>query len=245
MQEKFFDSYTLRARVLPAVLFLLPIAVFLIAWVPVQYDHATLALLLLLIVVLLVPLSQLVRSQGKKVQDKLYDEWGGMPTTVLLRHHDETLDSHTKDRYRSILAEKVSNATMPSAEVEQIRPAFANSQYATAADWLRSNTRNASAFPLVYAENVNYGYRRNLYGIRVPSLIVSGAFVLLNAGFLYVSTTNPVVSIDLFKILSGFISVILFLFWLSSVTREWVKETAFEYAMQLLAACDAIDSNTD
>ena len=51
---------------------------------------------------------------------------------------------------------------------------------------LREATRDTSRFPLVFAENANYGFRRNLWGLRpigtgvaVVLLLFSWALLLL------------------------------------------------------------------
>jgi hypothetical protein len=42
---------------------------------------------------------------------------------------------------------------------------------------LRSKSTDHTAFPLAFAENKNYGFERNLLGIRLEGLVASSASV--------------------------------------------------------------------
>ena len=55
---------------------------------------------------------------------------------------------------------------LPDHQDEETCSAWADTKYEEVVRSLREATRDTSRFPLVFAENVNYGYRRNLWGLR-------------------------------------------------------------------------------
>ncbi len=83
---RMLDQYTVRARLLPALLVALPAGVATLAWFPdgilgwgpvwglVAWSGGTLLL------------AQLGRDAGKRKEPRLFELWGGKPTTRMLRH---------------------------------------------------------------------------------------------------------------------------------------------------------------
>ena len=55
---------------------------------------------------------------------------------------------------------------LPTKEEEESSPVSADTKYKSAIGSLLEATRDTSKFPLVFAENANYGFRRNLWGLR-------------------------------------------------------------------------------
>ena len=115
---KFLDAYTLRARLFPAVIAAAPALAalaLLISWQKIALSNmiATGAFL-----VLLFALADFARKQGFRIEPKIYKEMGGKPSiTMMRRAGDDTLDEHTKERYRAFLAGKIKRS-VPAAEVE-------------------------------------------------------------------------------------------------------------------------------
>jgi hypothetical protein len=64
-------------------------------------------------------LAQIGCDQGKMKEPRLYERWGGKPTTQLLRHRDSTIDENTKGRYYSKLAKLIPGIEMPREERKQ------------------------------------------------------------------------------------------------------------------------------
>jgi hypothetical protein len=58
---------------------------------------------------------------AEKVEEILVAKWGGMPTTIALRHRDKFLDSVSKQRYHTAITAKLGIA-MPTAEEESASP---------------------------------------------------------------------------------------------------------------------------
>ena len=117
-----------QARLYPALLRLLP----LLALVALLYWPNVLALRGAVTLAVscggLFLMTNICREAGKRLEDKLYQEWGGKPTTQLLRHRDTIIDSVTKRRYHAFLAAKIC-ATFPDAKQEKSDPAKADEVY--------------------------------------------------------------------------------------------------------------------
>jgi hypothetical protein len=72
--------------------------------------------------------ASVARGRGKQLEEALVREWGGMPTTIVLRHADSFLDSVSKQRYHAAITAKLGIA-MPTAEEEAVDPAKADDTY--------------------------------------------------------------------------------------------------------------------
>jgi hypothetical protein len=104
---KFFDTYTIRARVFPAIIAAIPalaMLIFLVSWTGLALSSgiATIGLL-----VILYMFSDFARSQGRKIEPRIYELQGGKPSVTMMRRADASLDSDLKDRYRAFLASKL------------------------------------------------------------------------------------------------------------------------------------------
>jgi hypothetical protein len=119
-------------------------------------------------------LSQLARDAGKNGEKALFESWGGTPSVAIFRHRDTRLDSITKARYHKTLTALVKGTKAPSVEDERVAPAAADLVYTSWSSYLRVRARDdAKKYPLVLQENINYGYRRNLWGLRTVGIITS------------------------------------------------------------------------
>ena len=111
-------------------------------------------------------LIQTVRDRGKALEARLYRSWGGKPSVAMLRHRDDRLDSTTKARYRRFLCGAVPDLVLASPEGERDDPEQADARLESANRWLLAQTTDHARFALLFTENMNYGYRRNLLGMR-------------------------------------------------------------------------------
>jgi hypothetical protein len=118
--------------------------------------------------------------QGWKLPSiRLYEEWGGKPTTQLLRHRDKTIEAVTKRRYHSYLGAKI-NVPLPDKNQEAEDPEGADEVYQSAVRWLLNHTRpdDGKKFDMILRENVSYGFRRNALGMKPIGLIISTGSLL-------------------------------------------------------------------
>jgi hypothetical protein len=102
----------------------------------------------------------------------------------MLRYCDDTFDAATKAQYRALLSSKIGQP-VPTEQEEKMNPKSADGFYERCGGWLRENTRNATKFPVLFSENVTYGYRRNLLGLKWPALGLNAVMVALCLFILY------------------------------------------------------------
>ena len=232
------DTYVRRARLEPALIVALPLGLATLVAFPMA--ATTWALLWSLVTwsggtTLLV---NLARDRGKRREAALFRSWGGKPSTRLLRHKGNANPTLLARRHAQ-LETLVDGLVLPTAIVEAKDPDAADHAYETCVAVLLERTRKREQFPMVFEENCNYGFRRNLWGMKAIGMVLSvlsctiiGMFVAkaISAGQMPQPLTGA----------AGLISLFLLLFWIFGVDVDWVRTPADEYAKQLLAACDSL-----
>jgi len=237
-----FDFYEYKARLFPVLLTILVpvISIILIApWLlPQQMQPLSLAVLLVILVAL-VPLEILVRKRGKIIEKELFADWGGAPTSLILLISKSQLNPLLLNKYRSFLESKIHDLKFPSEaeEIEQPKKSVEICDFAI--KWLLEATRDKKTFPLILRENANYGYLRNFLGIKRLTLLVY-FFTLIVTIWHGLSLEKYDLSIVTFLAFSAIVTPIFGIILLSIVvTKNNVKEAAFDYAKTLLAACNS------
>ncbi len=227
-----FDAYSLKARVYPSVIVLLPcflLAIVYVTNIDAYYHYFTSVAILGVFSFLL---AQIGRDNGKKKESGLYEFWGGKPTNMILRHSDNYLDTHTKKRFHAKLEQIISDIKIPTQEEEQENPQAADDIYDSCTRYLIAKTRDANKYSLLLKENINYGFRRNLWGMKIWALSIIAACTVIHS----LMSTEKFASIETINskdwILFGAYTLFT-MFWLLIVNREWVKTTAFAYAERL------------
>ena len=227
-----FDVYSLRARVFPALLVVLPVGIALGLLLP-TLDYQKLVVAGAVSAGVPILMANLVRARGKRLEDRLVEQWDGLPTTRLLRLREPSNDRPGLSRRRELL-EKVTQVRLPTPIQEQDDPAEADHTYVMATRALIARVReDKDHHALVQHENIDYGFRRNLLAIKpialtvlVILLAVDGVAALAGMG------TVPVAAAAAVHL--GFLAA-----WLAGVRRRWVRGQAESYAQALFWALEA------
>lgn len=236
---KVFDVYSLRARLFPAIIAAAPALAalaLLISWKSFELSNviATLAVLILLFAI-----ADFARSRGRAIEPTLYSEQGGMPSITMFRRNDSTIDDGTKERYREFLGNEL-GVTVPSAEDEQADQATADSFYQQCGVWLRQNTRDTKKYPLLFNENLTYGFRRNLFGLKWLALALNLAVVTIC--LLLLSQDNWPWETDFGKRITVVLLVaamhVTYIFF--AVRKTAVLDASRVYARELILSCEAL-----
>lgn len=233
-----FDKYTVQARVRPSLLVLLPVLVIIAIWLPAVWTILGGLSALVSACGFIFLLSELARYRGRKVERKMIADNGGKFTTILLRHRDSSISAATKRTYHEFLSQN-SHRTMPSAETEQADVAAADDGYCGATEWLLEQTRCEKSFPLVKAENISYGFRRNLLGLKSPALVLIAICFLADAFFTLKSFRVEETRFQLGCILA-FALVAAAAIWIGTIHMDFVEDAGRTYALRLLAQCDVL-----
>lgn len=236
------DRYTMKARVFPAVIAFAPalvLAVMYISWDNFSLSDAFVALAS---VIFLVVLADIARRSGRHIERQLLQSWGGMPSTHLLRHRDATLNDHTKSRYLKFLAGKIGEDA-PTLEDEEENPKSCDEFYGRCCLWLREHTGDREGFGILLEENMNYGFRRNLLGLKNVAVAMSAlvAVVCMISFVIGVSIIAAEDAASGMVLVAGF-SGLHIAYFAMCVTKNSVYEAALLYARQLILSCEKLIS---
>lgn len=188
-------------------------------------------------------LTQLARDAGKTREPSLFQLLGGMPSIVIFRHANKQLDAITKARYHRKLERLVAEAKAPTREEELANLDSADEVYSAWSQFLRTNTRDIKKYSMLFNENVNYGYRRNVWGLRPIGITLSLLCVLVVGGRLWLvqSETGQINQ----HMAIAFVVALLFLsLWLFRFTSDWVRIPAIAYAERLAESVETMDLKT-
>ena len=238
--EKFTNPYDRRAKLYPMVITLLPLALGLAAWSPPQFRIQGVLASALVAVAAAALLTQLARDQGKKREPSLFRQWGGRPSDRALSYAGGVYPAPTLARRHRALSKMDPKLKFPkSSEAELATPEAWLPVYASATDLLLAKTRDHGKFALLFQENINYGYRRNLWGMKpagilacLVGLAASGTHLTLDL----LADRSPSSA----AIAGAGVCIVLLVLWCLRVTPSWVRIPADAYAKHLAECCDRI-----
>jgi hypothetical protein len=234
------DAYDRRARFYPMVIVLLPALLGGACWLPSGIEFRGLIGGAVITLAVSAFLTQLARDQGKRREKELFRLWGGRPSDRALSYSGLMFADATLARcHKKLMTLDPGLKLPPSKEYEKEHPTESKAGYAAATDLLVARTRDKEKFSLLFKENVSYGFRRNLWGMKIHGIIVSVLGLGASIGKLaaLAPTSSPV---DTAALLSCGISGCLLVIWCARVTPSWVRTAADGYAKQLAAACDSL-----
>lgn len=254
---KIFEKYNLIARIFPALLLILPLLFSIYATLPNLISSNILSFLTTIFISFgaLYFVSNLCRTLGKRQEENFISQWGGLPTTLILRHRDNTLNDLTKTRYHSFLKKNVPNInSFPTASKETRNPHQADIIYSSSIDWLKEQTRDKKKYYLLHEENIQYGFRRNLLGVKVIGIYLCLSSILLlliyniysvqlDSNFIEI-LKSLIKGITIFQYIALFFNLTAFFCWIFVVNNNWVKEAGFQYAKTLLQSIDSYKNQT-
>ncbi|MDD5013762.1 MAG: hypothetical protein PHW73_01495 [Atribacterota bacterium] len=178
------DIYTIEARLCPVFLVILPVLISINLWAPEtsKFQFGFSSIIFSLAISLFG--AQFGRNWGKLKEIKLWKSWDGPPTTRFLRHRDMQFNSIRKMRCHGIFHDLIPNINIPTMEEEMSDPLKADQIYEACTRFLIAKTRDTKKFSLLYKENINYGFLRNLWGLK-PLGIVLSLLSLVNCGYFF------------------------------------------------------------
>ncbi len=243
-----FDGYVLTARVYPALVGSIPVLAAVFALYPAwaTADITKCAVLLAILAALLYMMAGIARMLGVRIEPKLIEEWGGWPTTIILRHGDGTIESLTKRRYHARLQEMSPDLNIPTPEQEAAAPAQADIVYRSATRKLME-TRRGSEYKILSAENAWYGFWRSLLGLKPVAVALSLAIGGVATALILVRAQPPIdvkstlVALASSGALSALLAFELFyaIAFTIGVRKSTVLSAGRQYAVALMKTLDA------
>ncbi len=231
---KLFDQYSLRARLQPALLTLLPAAIGVFAWTGPGVKWQSALWTLFGTAGGTYFLAIIARNAGRQIEPGLWQSWGGAPTTQLLRHSGPA-NSVLRDRWHNYLA-KLLGKPFPTATEEAAEPARADDLYVAAVRMQITKTRDTKKYNLLFKENMHYGFCRNLFAMRPMGLVVSilGVVVSCAAGWWFIHTNAP----EIRPWVCAAADLVFLYLWIFTINAAWVKPPAFAYAERLFESTE-------
>ena len=236
------DEYSRNARLVPALLIYLPVGVAIGAWANIAGTSVVVGGVLTIASTfsLAALLAQFGRDRGKRKEAELYQMWGGKPSTVLLRHSAKAFNRHTLARYHRRLGELLPDLRLPSEAEEGSDSSSCDEVYEACGDYLRSQTTDNTRFRLLFQENLNFGFRRNLWAMKPAGIANSLAGIGITGGLLMARTgagkwPEPAL------VIAFVIDTLMLCWWLVTIRSGWVRLPAEAYARQLLACAEQLE----
>jgi hypothetical protein len=254
------DRYTREARLAPAFLSLFPVLLVLIISFKGLRDTIPALLSLLCVFGVVRWISHIARGIGDKKEIKLFRDWGGKPTTTMLRFTqgyltaEETL--HFRSQIRHLLGEAPPGKKIESVIKERkgqdlpkkdddetankIPDPYEKSDaldhlYEPAVAWMRENSRESV---LVVEEEISYGFQRNFFALRRFAFLcaITSFIVEARVAHLQIQFAWPIIAhIDTPIAAVILIALVAYLFCLLAFVNEnSVMVQGFIYARALL-----------
>lgn len=229
--QKLVDPYERRARLYPGLICISPLVMTGVVLCPDACNKLSALVAILVSIGVLQLVSGLARDRGKKIEKMLFESWGGMPSVSIFRFSDQVLNQAMKVRYHNELSQKT-GIQGPTAEAEQEDLMAADMIYLSWSDYLRSTARDSGRYGLLLEENTNYGFRRNLLGVKpffLIALVVALGGVSVDT---YLKGSTVVFEVE--RVVVFFVELLLLWVAVGVINRDWVKVPAVEYAKRLL-----------
>jgi hypothetical protein len=226
------NTYSFRAQVLPVYLTLAPAVLLLTALVPNGLKLPLGGATAVVFVPISFLLSQVAADFGKRLEKRLWRGWGGPPTTRFLRHGNHEFNEVTRDRIHEKL--RSLGLKVPTREEQQNDERKADQYYESCTEELIRRTRDNKRFPLVFKGLVEYGFRRNLLGLKSFGIIIAMTS-LAGASWVTHATWSQDDPPGIPKVVV-LITAVLLLAWATWVKEHTVKLAGDRYARFILEA---------
>lgn len=223
--------YERKARLVPGILVLAPVAVTIVALGLKSSPVIAVLIALMSFAGGTYLLAARVGDSGRRAQRALWEKWDGAPTTHLLRMRESASNPLERDRWRRDLM-RFTKIKLLSSGRELSDPSAADQAIIAAVDQVRY-LGHGNKFQLLASENARYGLERNLWGIRWAGRVVS----FLSCLTLGVASFFGSRAIDSTVIVVGIaVNALLLLLWSLLPSCERVRTAGYRYAEQLLNA---------
>lgn len=234
---KQFDAYSLKARVFPALIASLPALAALFVLVPWNALGPPQAIATAIGFVLLFAFADVARQRGRQIEQKL----GSNRTPELWFRGSSDIPNAGKDRYRAFVAGELKKAA-PTQQDEAQQPERAKDFYLAANTWLREHTRDTKKFSLLFGENITYGFRRNLLGLKSVALCMNAIVVTAMAVIYYTELRyfQAIGNLDDKLVIIAAGAILHSLYMLLAVGKAAVWDASRAYGRQLILCCETL-----
>lgn len=181
-------------------------------------------------------LGQLARAHGRRVEEVLWNAWGGPPTTRWLRPWDHTCSDQQKAKWRAAIR-RLTGLSLPASVPDGRTEDDVDRLNADAIRQLRYALRGKPEAALLATHNEDYGFTRNLSAVRWYWVALS-VTCLVGCGVAFAFGMRPYVGL---AIAGAFSVVSIFL----GELPDYVKRRAERYAESLFATTIIVSQAMD
>lgn len=221
------DQYEIRARIVPAAIISLPIAISIIAIISTTSDQFTQWILGggFIYIIFSYMLSFLIRYNGRELEKDLWTKWDGAPSTRFMRWRDSTFGNDLKQQLHEVVKNDC-GITLSTRSQEEIDPGKADEQISQSFLHVKGIVRKDDPEGVWSKHNAEYGFHRNLLGSRKFWLAFSIVGIMACVtSFYFMKNENLVIGLAL-NILLAIISILGGWYYLPMMIRT----TADRYA---------------
>lgn len=234
---KLFDGYTIRARIIPALIAGLPSLALPFVIVPWHRLGLSSVIVTTMSFVLLYAFADVARRGGYRVERKLRTR----STPELWHRKNSELPSGLKNQFRTFVGAQIKQR-VPTEEEETSEPEQVNDFYTSANSWLRDETRDKKKFNILYDELLTYGFRRNLLGVKYLSLAANFLVATIVAAILFYMPPyfESMENIEEKLSVIAIVTLMHSIYMIFAVNKESVKQASKTYGKQLILSCGAL-----
>ena len=262
--DHYFDRYDLRARLSVAILMFAP----LICDISFCFDYHEGSVSAILLTVIVIALSccgiAFVRYCGNrsdyqnmvKYSDENEKEVPHRPTLaarMLLIVNDDCFSQSTLDRYYSILKKANPDLKEPIDYITKDNTSREEKlKYSCSiVDWIVTNTRNSSMFPLLVEEKINYGFAKNLCAVKpfaiwfliLESLVAITVLICKIDAPCFIDRVKAIWSVYTSELLiSGTIHVAVLIVWIIIARQRFLDCANYRVAREILKCIDSLQT---
>ena len=231
------DGYNWRARVFPVYISILPITLALAATLPHSFEWPLGTLTAIFPLLLSFFSAQIGADPGKRLEKRLWCRWDGPPTTRFLRHSNTEFNRVTREKVHARLRRL--GFMLPTADQEKTDPDTADVHWEACTEGLIARSRDRTRYPLVYRGLTDYGFRRNLLGLKPLGLTLTTIALLVCLWQVWVCWQNHEAADA--AVGAAIVSLVLLAIWAFWVTEKTVAISADRYARFLLETSQNIE----
>ena len=121
-----------------------------------------------------------------------------------------------------------------------------NEIYRSWVKYLITKTRDTKKYSLLFSENISYGFRRNLWGLKPFSIFLIVTTIISNYFYQIINNDfKSLLPILLDFVVSELILFVLCIIWVFIINKSWIKIPAFAYAERLLETIDTLERESE
>jgi len=225
------DLYERKARLTPGLLAVAPIPIAIATLGLKQLPAVAITGSILVAAGGTYLLAVLVGRFGRRAQSDMERNWGGLPTTKLLRMRSTAPNPTQRDLWRAAII-RVTGVTLLMPEEERVDPRRADDTIIAAVGSVLRLGHGGAGHPLAAAENAQFGLERNLFGFRWVARVIAAICLLSLVAALLFAHGPSMAAVGAGLV----IDALILLGWVVVPSEARAHEAGIRYATQLFHA---------